>query len=170
MSYGTVHCIHNQKHLCLFSQARSASRQPPSLDKLPEQYLIGQWPREPYQPQPSCMSDKATQVSQCYTQFTLQYSNPSNKWTLTMPENYCIRQQNIKQVASANHWYAAYFFLENWYLDVVCWSQHEMVFTINFTSIIRCISKLNNILNKKTCWFYQIRNSSGFIWKKVDVI
>ncbi|XP_016137057.1 glucocorticoid-induced transcript 1 protein-like [Sinocyclocheilus grahami] len=45
----------------LFSQARSASRQPPSLDKLPEQYLIGQWPREPYQPQASCMSDKATQ-------------------------------------------------------------------------------------------------------------
>uniref|UniRef100_A0A8C1TZ30 Uncharacterized protein n=1 Tax=Cyprinus carpio TaxID=7962 RepID=A0A8C1TZ30_CYPCA len=43
-------------------------RQPPSLDKLPEQYLIGQWPREPYQPQASCMSDKATQVSQCHMQ------------------------------------------------------------------------------------------------------
>lgn len=30
----------------------------------------------------------------------------------------------------------------------------KSAWTTNFTSIIRCISKLNNILNKKTCWFY----------------
>ncbi|XP_016391792.1 glucocorticoid-induced transcript 1 protein-like [Sinocyclocheilus rhinocerous] len=60
--------IPSESHFITAGRARSASRQPPSLDKLPEQYLIGQWPREPYQPQASCMSDKATQVSQLYTE------------------------------------------------------------------------------------------------------
>ncbi|XP_059364475.1 glucocorticoid-induced transcript 1 protein-like [Carassius carassius] len=54
--------IPSESHFISAGRARSASRQPPSLDKLPEQYLIGQWPREPYQLQASCMSDKATQT------------------------------------------------------------------------------------------------------------
>ncbi|KAK9961447.1 hypothetical protein ABG768_009235 [Culter alburnus] len=60
--------IPSENHFITAGKARSASRQPPSLDKLPEQYLIGQWPREPYQPQPSCMSDKATQTPGFWTE------------------------------------------------------------------------------------------------------
>lgn len=60
--------IPSENHFITAGKARSASRQPLSLDKLPEQYLIGQWPREPYQPQPSCMSDKATQTPGFWTE------------------------------------------------------------------------------------------------------
>uniref|UniRef100_A0A8C1KDL8 Glucocorticoid-induced transcript 1 protein-like n=1 Tax=Cyprinus carpio TaxID=7962 RepID=A0A8C1KDL8_CYPCA len=60
--------IPSENHFITAGRARSASRQPPSLDKLPEQYLIGQWPREPYQPQASCMSDKATQTPGFWTE------------------------------------------------------------------------------------------------------
>ncbi|XP_056619019.1 glucocorticoid-induced transcript 1 protein [Triplophysa dalaica] len=51
-----------ESHLKSGGRARSASRQPISLDDLPEKYLMGQWPREPYHPRPSSMSDKATQT------------------------------------------------------------------------------------------------------------
>ncbi|XP_043087804.1 glucocorticoid-induced transcript 1 protein-like [Puntigrus tetrazona] len=60
--------IPSENHFITPGRARSAGRQPPSLDKLPEQYLIGQWPREPYQPQASCMSDKATQTPGFWTE------------------------------------------------------------------------------------------------------
>ncbi|KAG1932388.1 protein FAM117A [Pimephales promelas] len=60
--------IPSESHFITAGKARSASRQPLSLDKLPEQYLTGQWPREPYQPQPSCMSDKATQTPGFWTE------------------------------------------------------------------------------------------------------
>ncbi|KAF4102780.1 glucocorticoid-induced transcript 1 protein [Onychostoma macrolepis] len=60
--------IPSENHFITAGRARSASRQPPSLDKLPEQYLTGQWPREPYQPQASCMSDKATQTPGSWTE------------------------------------------------------------------------------------------------------
>ncbi|XP_077077597.1 glucocorticoid-induced transcript 1 protein [Siphateles boraxobius] len=60
--------IPSESHFVTAGKARSASRQPLSLDKLPEQYLIGQWPREPYQLQPSCMSDKATQTPGFWTE------------------------------------------------------------------------------------------------------
>uniref|UniRef100_A0A671L6I4 Glucocorticoid-induced transcript 1 protein-like n=1 Tax=Sinocyclocheilus anshuiensis TaxID=1608454 RepID=A0A671L6I4_9TELE len=60
--------IPSENHFITAGRARSASRQPPSLDKLPEQYLIGQWPREPYQPQASCMSDQATQTPGFWTE------------------------------------------------------------------------------------------------------
>ncbi|XP_051577980.1 glucocorticoid-induced transcript 1 protein [Myxocyprinus asiaticus] len=54
--------IQSETHFITAGRVRPANRQPPSLDNLPEQYLIGQWPREVNQPQPSCMSDKATQT------------------------------------------------------------------------------------------------------------
>ncbi|KAL1258690.1 hypothetical protein QQF64_009267 [Cirrhinus molitorella] len=60
--------IPSESHFITAGKARSASRQPPSLDKLPEQYLIGQWPREPYQPQASSMRDKATQTPGFWTE------------------------------------------------------------------------------------------------------
>lgn len=93
----TGHYLHNHWHpLCVFSPARSASRQPISLDDLPEKYLMGQWPREPYHPRPSSMSDKATQVRR----FILQNIKVMLFWTaiaiiLTI---WCVRDVCMKLV------------------------------------------------------------------------
>lgn len=55
---------HSENHFVTSGRAR----QMPALDNLPEQYLTGHWPREQNQPQPACMTDKATQTPAIWTE------------------------------------------------------------------------------------------------------